>query len=165
MTVFLKMAHFAALSLWCGGLLVLPSLYGLRPKVESKAALYRLHRLCRFAYITVISPSAFIAIGTGIALLFASEAFAPWMGVKLVAVGLLVGLHVRAGQLVNTVFEHGRGYARWRRLVTTGAVLTAILSTLWLVLAKPVLDLAVLPRWMREPGALQSLTETIVPIP
>lgn len=165
MTELLKLAHFAALSLWCGGLLALPGLYGLRPKVESKAALYRLHRLCRFAYVTVISPSAFITIGTGIALLFAREVFVPWMGLKLVAVGLLVGLHVRAGLLVNTVFQHGGDYAPWRRLVTTGALLAAILPTLWLVLAKPAIDLAALPQWMRQPGALHSLTETIVPIP
>ncbi len=165
MMTALKLGHFAALTLWCGGLLVLPSIYAQRATVADKAELYRLHRFCRYAYVAVISPAAFVAVGTGIALIFAREAFVPWMGLKLVAVGALVGLHVRAGQLVNRVFEHGRGYGQWRRLTTTGAILAAILVTLWLVLAKPAIDLAALPAWLREPGALQSLAEMIVPIP
>lgn len=165
MTATLKLAHFAALTVWCGGLLVLPSLYALRPNVEGKAELYRLHRFCRFAYVTLVSPSAFVTIATGIALIFLREVFVPWMGLKLVAVGALVGLHVRAGQLVNRVFADDGGYAPWRGLFTTGTVLVSILATLWLVLAKPAIDPTVLPQWIREAGALQSFWETTVPIP
>lgn len=165
MTTALKLAHFAALVLWCGGLLVLPGLYALRPKVANRAELYRLQRFCRFAYVTVLSPAAYVAIATGIALIFAREVYVPWMALKLVAVGALAGLHVRAGHLVNRVFRDEGRYAGWRAVATMAATLAAILLTLFLVLAKPRLDPALLPGALREPGALHSLFEMIMPIP
>lgn len=165
MTTWLKLAHIAALILWCGGLLVLPGLFALRPGVDGPSSLYRLQRFARAAYVEAISPAAFVAVTTGIALIFVTGVFTPWMALKLVAVGFLVMLHLRAGHVVNRVFHPGSRYPAWRQAGSVLALLLTMLVILWLVLAKPPLDLDRLPSWLQEPGALQGLVETIIPMP
>lgn len=165
MTAWVKFAHVAAIAVWVGGLLALPGLFAHRSAVESEAGLYRLQRFIRYAYVQAISPAAFVAVATGILLIFLREAFTPWMALKLVAVGALVLLHLRAGYVVQRLFRPGRDYPRWRQLASVPAVAAAALAVLWLVLAKPPLELSELPDWLRTPGALQDVLETMIPIP
>ena len=165
MAAWLTAAHIASIVIWCGGLIALPGLFACRPAVESPGQLYRLQRFVRYAYVQAISPAAFMAVATGLLLIFAREAFTPWMALKLLAVGLLVLLHLRAGHVIQRLFEPGRSYARWRQPASVVAVLAAAGAILWLVLAKPVLDLGRLPDWLRSPGGLQDLLDTMIPIP
>ncbi|RAI43106.1 CopD family protein [Rhodoplanes roseus] len=156
MIAWLKVVHILALTVWCAGLLMLPSLYAQRSRAVTRDALNDLHRLTRRMFIRVTSPAGFVAVVAGTVLLFAQEAFTAWMMLKLVAVGVLVGLHIRAGYVVIGLFEPGRRYAGWRQALSTGATVAAITAILLLVLAKPAIDLAGVPAWMRQPGGLQA---------
>lgn len=165
MTVWLKLAHIAALAIWCGGLLVLPGLFARRPAIGSDAALWHLQRFTRHAYVELISPAAFVAVATGIALIFVREVYTPWMALKLVAVGVLVLLHLRAGHVIQRVFEPDRRYPAWRQVLAVSGVAATALGILFLVLAKPPLDLSRLPDWLTRPGALQDRLDIMIPIP
>jgi len=165
MIAWLKSVHIAAMMVWCGGLLLLPSIYRQRDQLEDKESLHDLHRFTRALFINVTSPAAFVAVAAGTALIFMRDAFTVWMMFKLSAVGALVALHVRLGYVILHLFDPGSRYACWRQVASTTATLVVILTILWLVLAKPEIGLAGLPAWMREPGGLQSLLETMSPMP
>ena len=165
MIAWLKVLHIASLAIWCGGLLVLPMLFARRRGLEQGPDLWDLHRFTRTVFVAITSPAAFVAIGSGIALIFAREVFTVWFAFKMLAVGVLTGVHVRAGYVIGRVFEPNHGFAAWRRVAGQGTALAAIAGILWLVLAKPDLDFAVLPDWFHQPGGLQSASERLIPIP
>jgi protoporphyrinogen IX oxidase len=164
MTVVLKVIHIAALSIWCVGLFAMPALLARRRRQLDAVASEELHRFTRRLFIEIMSPAAVVAIAAGTALVFQREVLTNWMYAKLAAVSLLVLIHLRAGRLITATRLHlPYGWLRQAgTLATTAAVTTAIL---WLVLAKPTLDADALPPWTREPGGLQSLLDTIRPIP
>ena len=161
----LKALHILALAIWCGTLLAIPTLFRQRSHTGHGELRHELHRITRRVFIGLASPAATVAVGTGTVLVFAAGVFTPWMFLKLAAVGALVGLHVRAGLVLLHLFRRGRHYPRWRQLgatITTTGVIAAILL---LVLAKPRLSMDGLPRWMVEPGGLQSFSSTMIPMP
>jgi protoporphyrinogen IX oxidase len=164
MIAWIKAVHILALMVWCAGLLGLPSIYAQRKALRG-SALHDLHRFARVLFINITSPAAFLAVIAGTALIFLRDVFTVWMALKLLAVGALAVLHLRQGYVLLKVFEPGRGYARWRQLLATAATLSVIVAILWLVLAKPHLETRVLPDWMLTPGGLQSLLETMMPMP
>jgi protoporphyrinogen IX oxidase len=165
MIVWVKAVHIVALTVWCAGLLVLPGLYAHRSRLRSRDAVHELHRFTRAVYINATSPAAFVAIAAGTALMFLRDVFSVWMALKLLAVGALVAIHVREGYLILYLFDPGHRYARWQQLLGTVATLGAIVAILWLVLAKPGFSLDDLPEWLRKPGGLQSLLDTMRPMP
>ena len=61
------------------------------------------------------SPAAFVAIGSGTALIFLQSTFREWFTLKMVLVGAMVMLHVVAGLVAVRVFAptaaSGRGPA------------------------------------------------------
>ncbi|HWK95866.1 MAG TPA: CopD family protein [Pseudolabrys sp.] len=164
MIAWTKAVHIAALIVWCAGLLVLPSIYGRRSSVHGPD-LHELHRFARAVFIRVTSPAAFLTVIAGITLIFLREVFTAWMALKLVAVGALVVIHMRQGHVLLSLFEPGRDYALWRTTATILATTSAIGAILWLVLAKPPIDTARLPDRLLTPGGLQSLLETMMPMP
>lgn len=161
--IWLKFIHVGAICLWCAGLIGLPALYGQRVRLRDKAALFTLQGSVRFSYLALISPAAFIAVGSGIALIFVAETFVPWFSLKLVAVGVLVGLHLVTGLLIIHLFDDGEDYPVWRFGAVAGASLLATLAVLFLVLAKPQLPLDTLPDVISRPGALRELFAPILP--
>jgi protoporphyrinogen IX oxidase len=164
MIAWTKAVHIVALSVWCAGLLVLPAIYYRRRHLRG-AELHDLHRFARLVFINITSPAAFVTVIAGTALFFLREVFTIWMALKLVAVGALVIVHLRMGHVILSLFNPGRVYARWRQVAATITTLAAITAILFLVLAKPVVEPGIAPDWTREPGGLQSLLETIIPIP
>lgn len=162
--VWLKSLHIAALVIWCGGLLTLPILLTQREAAgERGTEIDRLHAFTRFAYIALVSPAAFIAIGSGTALILVREIFTVWLAVKLVFVGFLVFLHVWLGLLVLSVFKTDKNFRPWRAIsgvVTIGLTVSAIL---WVVLAKPDISTDFLPSVFHEPGGLRRLAAGIIP--
>lgn len=155
--IWLKFIHVGAICLWCAGLICLPALYGQRVRLRDKAALFTLQGSVRFSYLALISPAAFIAVGSGIALIFLAGTFVPWFSLKLVVVGMLVGLHLVTGLLIVHLFDGGEDYPVWRFGAVAGASLLGTLAVLFLVLAKPPLPLDVLPNAISRPGALREL--------
>ncbi|MBD8556623.1 CopD family protein [Rhizobium sp. CFBP 8762] len=162
--IWIKTLHIAAICLWSAGLLALPGLYIIRNKAVVKEDLYRLQELTRFCYVALISPAAFIAIGSGVALIFLRDAFGQWFHVKLVFVGALVVVHVLSGLVIIRLYDDGEQYPRWRWVGVTAATSVIITAILGVVLWKPDLDLAsLLPHVLSEPGGLRRLAEEIAP--
>ena len=161
---WVKAIHIIALTVWCAGLLALPTIYASRTGLRSLER-DNLHRLARTIYISVTSPAAFVTVVAGTLLIFLRGVFTPWMALKLLAVGLLVLIHVRQGFIILHLFDPDGRYARWRQWTATTATTVVIAAILWLVLAKPDFDLAMLPAVMHQPGGLQSLLDTMVPMP
>lgn len=165
MTIFwLKIIHIAAVSIWMAGLVSLPGLYVQRRQAGEGEALFRLQRFVRFAYVVLMSPAAFVAVGSGIGLIFARDVFAPWMSAKLALVGALVLVHTLTGLVIIRLFDEGEVYPVWRFIGATAVSLLLILGVLLLVLAKPHFEFSeLLPDMLSEPGALRQLADAINP--
>lgn len=166
MTTFLKFVHIAAIGVWCGGLLVLPYLFWQsRLAPASGFEFDRLHRLVRFVYVSTTSPAAFIAIGSGTALIFLQSTFQEWFSLKMALVGAMVMLHVVAGLFSAQVFEHQRRVGTGASVVLTGLYLALIVAILWVVLAKPHIDSAYFGPDVFRPGALGQFFFDVTRIP
>lgn len=161
MIELLKVFHIAAISVWVAGLVALPGLYIQRTHVTSRDALHRLQLAVRFAYVGLISPAAFIAVGSGIALIFGRATYAPWFSAKLGMVAVLVFIHVLTGLVVIRLFREGERYPVWRFVLVTMLTLIVACGILFLVLAKPPLSL---PRTdIFAPGALREIVAPLNP--
>ncbi|MFN3764454.1 MAG: CopD family protein [Aliihoeflea sp.] len=161
--VWLKFVHLAAISIWCGGLICLPGLYAQRHAVESDDALYRLQGLVRFAYVSLISPAAFVAIGSGVGLIFLQTTFVEWFSLKLAFVGVLVFIHILTGLVIIRLFEKGEMYPAWRFVAVTIVTTLVVFAILAVVLAKPPLDFDWVPADLMRPGALRDIVGNFIP--
>ncbi|MCK8779956.1 CopD family protein [Rhizobium sp. NTR19] len=162
MILALKVIHIAAIAIWAGGIVSLPGLYVQRAHVQDKESLYRLQMMVRFAYVSIISPAAFLAVISGTLLIFGRETFAGWFSIKLFFVGLLVILHVLTGLIIIRLFREGEIYPVWRFIVATIITCAVILVILLVVLAKPPIDIAI-PAALMEPGGLRRLVQGLSP--
>jgi len=151
-----KLVHLGAISIWAGGLVVMPCLLRQRRGLKGEP-LHRLHRLVRTLYIGLLSPAAFLAIASGTALIFLQETFVEWFSVKLVVVGLLAALHVRAGLLVLAVFDPDGTFSRTGALSMTAATIATVTAVLVIVLWKPRIDALELATGLFQPGRLAEL--------
>jgi uncharacterized membrane protein len=152
----LKFIHLATIAVWSGGLLVLPFLFWQRRHVANMAELERLHRITRFVYVVMTSPAAFIAIGTGTALIFLQTTFKEWFSLKMVLVGAMAMLHVLAGLTAVKVFGPNGRFSTLACVALTSVYLIVIVAILWVVLAKPGIDANAIAPHLFDPGALGS---------
>ena len=162
MIALLKFVHITAIAIWTAGLISLPSLYVQRAHVEDDDALYRMQRMTRFAFVALISPAAFIAVASGIALSFLRDVLSAWFSWKLAFVGLLAMFHVFSGLVVIRLFREGEVYPAWRFVLATASCCAVVVAILFLVLAKQAPDLS-LPPIMSEPGGLKRLLDPFNP--
>jgi putative membrane protein len=157
-----KALHVTAVAIWAAGLLALPFLFLQRVGMPAGARLDALHRLVRFLYVNLMSRAAFVAIGTGVVIIFLRQTWVPWFSLKLLMVACLVLVHVLSGLLILKLFEPGESYSRPRCFFWTATNLAVVTSILFLVLAKPVL----LPeQWfgaLFEPGALGRFARELI---
>lgn len=154
MTVWLvKFVHMGAIAVWVGGLAALPVLLVQRRGLVGRD-LDRLHRLTRFVHVALISPAAFLAIGSGILLVFLRETWVEWFSLKLVLVAVLVAMHIATGLAIVSTFVPGGRRGRVLGALSSLSSLGVACGILWLVLAKPEISAA---EWGGEafrPGAL-----------
>jgi uncharacterized membrane protein len=160
-TTFLKFVHIATIAVWAGGLIVLPYLFWQRRYHTVGPELDRLHRVTRFVYVAMTSPAAFVAIGSGTALIFLQSTFREWFTLKMLLVGAMVMLHVVAGLVAVRVFTPDGRFGSRSFAALTAAYLAVIVAILWVVLAKPVLDSSQFRPNLFEPGALAPLVRQI----
>ncbi|MBB3772675.1 putative membrane protein [Angulomicrobium tetraedrale] len=166
MTTLLKFIHLATIAIWSAGLIVLPFLFWQRRGLEPGPELDRLHRFTRFIYVEITSPAAFIAIGTGTALIFLQTTFLEWFSLKMVLVGLMAMLHVVAGLVLGHLFEPGRRFGRAAFVSLTLSYLVLITAILWVVLAKPPIDSNQFATELFTPGGLgHFFADTRIPMP
>lgn len=154
MTTFLKFVHLATIAVWSGGLLVLPLLFYQRQRVTNIDELESLHRVTRFVYVVMTSPAAFVAIGSGTALIFLQTTFREWFSLKMVLVGAMAMLHVLAGLTAVSVFAPGGRFGRAAFIALSSVYLLLIVAILWVVLAKPMIDANELAPHLFDPGVL-----------
>ena len=157
MTTFLKFVHIAAIAIWSGGLLVLPFLFWQRRLLAAGPDLDRLHRVTRFVYVVMTSPAAFVAIGSGTALIFLQSTFREWFTLKMVFVGTMAMLHVLAGLVAVRVFAPDGRFGLRSCVALTSSYLVLIVAIIWVVLAKPAIDSTQFAANLFEPGSLAPL--------
>ncbi|MGE0418087.1 MAG: CopD family protein [Acetobacteraceae bacterium] len=164
MIAWLKLIHVGAIAVWMAGLVSLPGLYVQRAHVADDDQLFRLQRAVRFTYLRLMSPAGFVAVASGIALIFTRGVFEPWLSAKLTLVGILVLMHTMTGAVILRLFGEGKVYPVWRFVGMTTLAGGLILGVLVLVLAKPQLDPGLLiPAALFEPGGLKRLVEDVNP--
>ena len=154
MITLLKFVHLATIAVWSGGLLVLPLLFWQRRHVANIEQLEQLHRITRFVYVVMTSPAAFVAIGTGTALIFLQTTFREWFSLKMVLVGAMAMLHVLAGLTAVKVFAPDGRFGRGAFIALTSVYLVLIVAILWVVLAKPAIDSNEIAPHLFDPGVL-----------
>ncbi len=162
MVVFIKFAHIAAIAIWAAGLVSLPGLYVQRAHIRKDDDLYRLQKIVRFSYVRILSPAAFLAIGTGTGLIFLQQPYAVWFSAKLALVGVLVVVHVMTGLVIAKLFDEGEDYPVWRFYLVTVLSGLVVGGILFFVLARPNMHLA-LPAALAEPGALKRVISDLSP--
>jgi protoporphyrinogen IX oxidase len=135
--VWLKLAHVAALALWCAALFGIPALLAAYPEVRHARDERRLRAAARACYILIASPAAVVAIGTGAGLIAAASAQGGWLALKLTAVSLLVLFHVFCGRLIAVLHDRPRLWPPAAHLSLIAAPSVLVPVTLWLVLAQP----------------------------
>jgi len=153
-TTFLKFVHIATIAVWSGGLIVLPYLFWQRRLFTAGPELDRLHRITRFVYVAMTSPAAFVAIGTGTALIFLQGTFREWFTLKMVLVGAMAMLHVVAGLVAVRVFASDGRFGSRACVGLTSIYLVLIVAIIWVVLAKPTIDSTQFATELFQPGAL-----------
>lgn len=159
MTTLLKFIHIATISIWAAGLICLPFLFAQRRDIGHEYALYRLHGMVRFLYVVILSPTAFLAVASGTALIFVRSTFEPWFALKLLLVGAMVIIHLLSGFFILTLFDKSTQYTRLRYVGFTGGTLAVVSAILAVVLAKPDFDIArITPDWI-APGELSRVVE------
>jgi protoporphyrinogen IX oxidase len=163
--LWLKFLHISGLSIWVAGLLYLPTMLWAHHKVEDQQDFARIRMSSRFAYMGIVSPAAFVAVGAGSALLFVSDALHPWMFLKLVAVGVLVFAHIQYGYVLTHLADQEAKAPTLRVKFVAVAVALSSLAILYLVLAKPPVSLDFLPAWALEPGVLNRPQNAPPPVP
>ena len=156
-TIFLKFLHLGAIAVWSGGLIALPFLFWQRRTLEPGWDLDRLHRVTRLVYVELASPAAFVAIGSGTALIFLQATFAEWFSLKMVLVGIMAMLHVVAGLILGQLFLPQGKFGRLSYVALMSAYIVLISAILWIVLAKPHIDSNLIAAHLFEPGGLGRL--------
>lgn len=151
MIAWLKFLHIASLSLWCAGLLILPILLQRADNPVRAGEAARMRIFAHNAYNFCISPAAVIATIAGGLLLFARWVFEPWMFAKLVQIGALIVLHTYLGHCVARLGEQGYVRPALPPALLLAAGLAIMGLILFTVLAKPHLDAAMMPDWLRTP--------------
>src|SRR5690606_17007762 len=120
--------------------------------------------LVRFLYVGILSPAAFIAIGSGTALIFLRQPYHPWFSIKLALVGLLVIAHIVNGLVIVRLFEAGNLFPHWRLLSLAALCLAVVLAILSVVRAMPEFS-DVLPAAFGEPGGRRRVFDAFNPFP
>ncbi len=159
---WLKFVHVAGIAMWSAGLIALPFLYIQRRGLEDEA-LHKLHAFTRSFYIALVSPSAFVAIGTGTALVFAMGTYEAWFSAKLLAVSIMTGIHIFSGLVILRLFERGQVYPRWRLALVLPLTVLVIGSILVLVLGKPRLEAPGQVAALFTPGRLGEIVAPLIP--
>ena len=154
--ILVKFLHIIAIAAWSAGLICLPFLYLQRYRLSGDA-LHRLHNFTRFFYVALVSPAAFVAVGSGIALIFLQGTFEAWFSVKLALVATMVIIHVTSGALILRLFEPGQSYPLWRFLVVSTLTVSVIGLILFVVLGKPQWTTPGAVETFFTPGALGDL--------
>ena len=139
--VLLLSLHIAGLVVWCGALLYLPSLIASGARDDDSAFGVGSIALSRKVFTHVATPAAFFAIVSGSALFLLDRQIAVWLILKLTAVTGMTLCHVLTGALILRQERLPEGRYALAAVLLTSISALLIGVVLWLVLAKPPLNI------------------------
>jgi protoporphyrinogen IX oxidase len=149
-----KFVHVATIAIWASGLIATPFLLVQRRHLENDM-MHRLHRVVRALHVSIVSPAAFVAVATGIALIFLRDVWFVWFSTKLYFVAALAACHVGMGLLIASAFEPEGRVRPLLATALTGMIGVSVLGILFFVLAKPIISLEAIAGEIAQPGWLQ----------
>jgi putative membrane protein len=161
LVVILKFIHVATIAIWAGGLIALPVLYMQRKGLEGDR-LFRLHAFTRVFYVGIISPAAFLAIGSGTVLIFLQQTYDAWFSAKLAFVAMMTGVHIFSGLVILHLFEPDKSYPVWRGVAAMTGTTLVVTAILVLVLGKPHLPQPDEVTAFFAPGALPGIVDDVI---
>lgn len=134
--------HIMALIIWCASLLYLPALIaGLHSEKIAIIEPYNEYgSVARFAFTTIATPAALIAIISGTIVFLLNRTIEVWLIAKLTLVTGLVVSHTLVGLLLlHTQDRSSKPIRRWCWMLS--GVLCALMGAIiWTVLAKPAAE-------------------------
>lgn len=119
MYLWLKAAHLIFVVTWFAALFYLPRLFVYHAMTEDAAGDARFKTMERKLFKGIMTPSAVLAAGLGVALLWFNPAWLAqgWLHVKLALVAGLIIYHVWCGRIVAAFAAdanaHGHVWYRW----------------------------------------------------
>jgi uncharacterized membrane protein len=146
-----KVAHIAALLVWCGGLLILPVMLARHDPSVLPGDYTHIRRATHAIYTFCVTPAAVIAVIAGTWLVFLREAFVPWFYAKITFVSMLVAAHAWIGHILTKIAEEPGTHTPPHPSLPMIAVLGPLFAILVLVLAKPHLGWLEFPDWLLAP--------------
>jgi putative membrane protein len=137
---WLKAFHLVFIVTWFAALFYLPRLFVYHAMTEDAPGIARFKTMERKLYRGIMTPSAFLAVGLGIAMLALQPVWLDqgWMHIKLVLVAALIAYHIWCGRLVRTFAADAnrRGHI-WYRFFNEAPVL-ALIAIMILAVVKPL---------------------------
>jgi len=137
--LWVKAFHIIFMVSWFAGLFYLPRLFVYHAMTEDEAGNERFKVMERKLY-RFITPFMVLTVGLGLWLMFEWKLYtSPWMIIKLLLVGLLLGYHLYCGHLVK-VFANDQSrknhiWYRWFNefpvLVLSAIVILVVLKPVW----------------------------------
>lgn len=129
--------HIVFLLIWSAALLYFPHLFVRQAAHEDREAQRQAMLMQRTLYAFIMTPCALLAVVAGSWLIFERGFSGGWLHVKLLMVMLMVFFHVYCG---NLMAEFKRRHVRrrlWFYKALPAVPAALILSTVFLVTAKP----------------------------
>ena len=137
--LWIKAFHIVFVITWFAGLFYLPRLFVYHAMSTDQASLERFKVMERKLFRGIMMPSAVLALAFGIGLLYYVPEFlhTPWMGLKLVLVGLLIFYHIWCGVILKAFREDRNTRSHvWYRWFNEAPVV-ALVAIVVLVTVKP----------------------------
>ncbi len=138
--LWVKVLHIFGVICWFAGIFYLPRLFVYHAMTDDEAGSERFKIMERKLYRAIMTPSAVIAVGSGVWLLiltWAAYGSSMWLWLKLALVGLLIGYHLYCGRTLRrfATGENMRGHTFFRWFNEMPVLL--LLAILVLVVVKP----------------------------
>ncbi|MEX0731077.1 MAG: protoporphyrinogen oxidase HemJ [Aquisalimonadaceae bacterium] len=137
--LWIKAFHIIAVVTWFAAIFYLPRLFVYHAMAEDAVSRERFNVMERKLYRGIMNPSAVVAVGLGLGLLWLNPGWLSqgWMHAKLALVVLLVIYHLWCGQLLRTFRDERNTRSHvWFRWFNEAPVLLLV-AIVVLVVVKP----------------------------
>ena len=137
MYTWLKFLHIAAFTVWFGGLLALPWIFGEHAARGVRFGFTELRRLERTVYFAIMTPAAVLAVVFGSWLMLYGFT-GVWLHVKLTLLVGAVVFHLYCGRVMQ-LFLYGRPpHGRFFFRLLSQVPLVLLLAVVFLASVKPI---------------------------